>query len=52
MNKMMEETVKNIMQPGERPGRITLEKTGSCIVDNAMNRRRLISSRRKSEFWE
>ena len=50
MNKMVEETVKNMMQPGERNGEDSSEKTGSCIVDNAMNRRRLISSRRKSEF--
>ena len=52
MNKMVEETVKNMMQQGERIGRITSEKMGSCIVDNAMNRRRFISIRRKSEFWE
>lgn len=52
MNKMVEETVKNMIQQGERTGKITSEKTGYCIVDNAMNRRRLISIRRKSEFWE
>ena len=53
MNKMVEETVKNMIQQGEEETeRIISEKTDSCIVDNAMNRRRLISIRRKLEFWE
>ena len=65
MNKMVEETVKNMMQPGERNGEDYIGEDGllycgQChepkeayfIVDNAMNRRRLISIRRKSEFWE
>lgn len=52
MNKVVEETVKNMIRREKELGRTTSEKTGSCIVDNAMNRRRLISIRRKSEFWE
>ena len=52
MNKIAEETVKNMMQQGERNGEDYIGEDGLCIVDNAMNRRRLISIRRKLEFWE
>ena len=52
MNKMVEETVKNMMRPGERTREDYIGEDGFCIVDNVMNRRRLISIRRKWEFWE
>ena len=47
MNKMVEETVKNMIQQEKETERIISEKTGFCIAGNAMNRRRLISIRRK-----